>query len=424
MTIQPGTTASTQAITLAPNYLIHLACEEWDRIEAEKKKGLNSRAKREDVGDALSAERPDSPHSTSSGLRGERRDQRTRGHVRSKCPSPRFDRNNGGNRNGNGNRNAPNSANAAVDSDEDGAWSVGPVEDAHIDTVATLAGARANLDAVEHVFGDGTVFPGSSPSVTFDSDTASGAEDVRDDSSHDFWPALPDGISLAANVSETESLQDDECTDFDFSDSESVDSMPGLVEVSDDDGEDDVYGFPMAVEYDDKFCDDTEELSGVDCSQCGSLVNVDLDSVRNEDSDFVSERAGMTEGSASTIVHADVPGRADSTQIHLVEVLYAPEVGYTLVSPRYFDHPNAAPHHNRQTPVWADEFLGFAHEHAHEAEDTKLRTFVAFVAPDVAQKLGQQCFVTGTRLVEGSKLNLKVGLSRDRVSALGVSGNH
>jgi hypothetical protein len=44
-TITSGNSAATQAVTLAPVYLMHLAVEEWDRLEAERKKNHRSPAR-------------------------------------------------------------------------------------------------------------------------------------------------------------------------------------------------------------------------------------------------------------------------------------------------------------------------------------------------------------------------------------------
>ncbi|KAJ7901224.1 hypothetical protein B0H14DRAFT_3739118 [Mycena olivaceomarginata] len=65
LTIASGNSASTQAITLAPTYLMHLAVEEWDRIEAEKKRNTPLKS-RKDTGVALSAQSSASSSSSQS----------------------------------------------------------------------------------------------------------------------------------------------------------------------------------------------------------------------------------------------------------------------------------------------------------------------------------------------------------------------
>ncbi|KAJ7265086.1 hypothetical protein C8J57DRAFT_1330837, partial [Mycena rebaudengoi] len=140
MTIASGNTASAQAITLAPAYLMHLAIEEWDRLKAEKKrKHANVPSKsREDTGVAPNAQAPPSssshkPRFGKSAAKGNGNQRpkgvcwncRGEGHVQSKCPSPKLN----GSEKGKGKQTASGSANAAVDDfDDDGAWCVEPVE--------------------------------------------------------------------------------------------------------------------------------------------------------------------------------------------------------------------------------------------------------------------------------------------------------
>ncbi|KAJ7737203.1 hypothetical protein B0H14DRAFT_3516381 [Mycena olivaceomarginata] len=65
LTIASGNSASTQAIPLAPTCLMHLAVEEWDRIEAEKKRNTPLKS-RKDTGVALSAQSSASSSSSQS----------------------------------------------------------------------------------------------------------------------------------------------------------------------------------------------------------------------------------------------------------------------------------------------------------------------------------------------------------------------
>ncbi|KAJ7263709.1 hypothetical protein C8J57DRAFT_1332544 [Mycena rebaudengoi] len=158
MTIASGNTASAQAITLAPAYLMHLAIEEWDRLEAEKKrKHANVPSKsREDTGVALNAQASSSssshkPRFGKSAAKGNG-NQRPKGvcwncggkgHVQSKCPSPKLN----GSEKGKGKQTASGSANAAVDDfDDDGAWCVEPVES--IDRTESSALLRVAADTV------------------------------------------------------------------------------------------------------------------------------------------------------------------------------------------------------------------------------------------------------------------------------------
>ncbi|KAK7000918.1 hypothetical protein R3P38DRAFT_2416715, partial [Favolaschia claudopus] len=121
---------------LAPDYLIQLACEEWDRIEAEKKKrNGNTQPNREDTGTALSAQYfSSSSQSNRSGKFGKGNNQRPKGvcwncggkgHVQSKCPSPKPNRGEKGG--GNGKPNASAGSANAVD-DDDGAWCVESID--------------------------------------------------------------------------------------------------------------------------------------------------------------------------------------------------------------------------------------------------------------------------------------------------------
>ncbi|KAJ6580323.1 hypothetical protein B0H10DRAFT_1962557 [Mycena sp. CBHHK59/15] len=132
MTIASGNTASTQAITLAPAYLMQLAVEEWDRIDSEKKRKLPSKSC-EDTGVALSAQPTASSSSSSSNKsrfgkssgKGNRNQQPKgvcwncggKGHIQSKCPSPKLNES----ENGKGKQSASGSTNAVVNSDDDGA---------------------------------------------------------------------------------------------------------------------------------------------------------------------------------------------------------------------------------------------------------------------------------------------------------------
>ncbi|KAJ7646154.1 hypothetical protein B0H17DRAFT_1148216 [Mycena rosella] len=124
MTISSGNTASAQTITLAPVYLMHLAVEEWDHLEAEKKKHSTSLRSHEDTGVALNTQPmsllSSSLHKQRFGRSGKGNgngngNQRQKGlcwncggkgHVSSKCPSPKLESEKG----------------------KGGAWSVEPME--------------------------------------------------------------------------------------------------------------------------------------------------------------------------------------------------------------------------------------------------------------------------------------------------------
>ena len=163
-----------------------------------------------------------------------------------------------------------------------------------------------------------------------------------------------------------------------FMEPESDDDSDGEFEGGyGDDGED---CFSEACEDEADSGGNAKELSGIDQSECSSLVDVDLDSVIAEPDEIAAQvSAGNTDAPRAKIYDSgcskhltpyrdalknfikippklfcaankqkmsavgmgemtvDVPNGADVSKLQLTEVLYSPEVGYTLVSVRKLD---------------------------------------------------------------------------------------
>jgi hypothetical protein len=236
-TIMSGHTTATHVVTLSPGYLMHLAIEEWDQIEAEKKKTKSSHKPREDVGVALSAQIPgSSPSKCSGGGNGGKSSGKGntqhpkgvcwncggKGHVQSKCPSPKQE----------AKPSASGSTNTAVEFDDDGAWSVEPVEcvpDA-IDSTVSSGLLRVAPDTVfdmEDLFENWESCPELALMTVSDSESILGADADCHEYLLDVWPQLLDLEVSDGSVPRVKFLltEDDKYSNFNWSDSD-WDAMP------------------------------------------------------------------------------------------------------------------------------------------------------------------------------------------------------
>lgn len=168
-----------------------------------------------------------------------------KGHVQSKCPSPKLNENKG-----NGKQGASGSANVAEDFDDTGAWSVKPVESAleSIDRTKFSAGLSIAADTfldMEDLFEPWSSYPDLNLLMSMpdsDSESVLGVDANRRDFLLDVWPQLLDlEASHGLNpFSEFIPTWDDECSDFSLRDScSSTDSLPDLQDVSDNEDEGD-----------------------------------------------------------------------------------------------------------------------------------------------------------------------------------------
>ena len=186
------------------------------------------------------------------------------------------------------------------------------------------------------------------------------------------------GSTTAAVNAVIESDSDGEGAFF-MEDDDDDDNMPDLEILSDseDDPESDNEGSVWFTDVDEETGSswDSEELSGVDWSETSSFVNVDLDSDAVESDEYVAQigatnidapRAEIYDSGCSKHLTPyrdalenfvdippkslctankqdikavgtgemtiNVPNGTDMSQLRLTEVLYSPEVGYTLVS--------------------------------------------------------------------------------------------
>ncbi|KAF7344178.1 hypothetical protein MVEN_01708200 [Mycena venus] len=262
LTIASGNSASTQAITLAPTYLMHLAVEEWDRIEAEKKRNTPSKS-REDTGVALSAQssassslsqshRSRSGESSGNGNgNGNRRSMPVcwncggKGHVKSQCPSPKLKGSDTA-----GKQDASERVDAVEEFDDEGAFSVEHVEcidTTHFAGLLRVAAGTA-VDAGDICDDGEDVLAASPTSVSFNSDVDSRVGEFCGNVLPDIWPELPDasGFSLDFVLERNHAPLSLDCPESDY---DWDDTMPDLseVEVSDDEGDPDVYGYPLCL---------------------------------------------------------------------------------------------------------------------------------------------------------------------------------
>ena len=132
-----------------------------------------------------------------------------------------------------------------------------------------------------------------------------------------------------------------------------------------------------------------------------------------------NEQSFSATGKGEMII--DVPDGADSSQLHLTEVLYSPEVGYTLISIGRLDDMGFSatfsggkcliqgPDGNRVGEVPKDKRGLYRVQHEHELEEANVAAADALtldqfhrrmghISPKIAQKLVDDRMVTGVRL--------------------------
>ena len=207
---------------------------------------------------------------------------------------------------------------------------------------------------------------------------------------------------------------------------------------------------------------DTEELSEIDWSKCGSLVDVDLDSDAAKPNEFAAHvSAGNVDAPHAKIYNSgcskhltpyrnalehfveippklfqaankqnlsavgmeemtiDIPNGTDMSKLWLTEVLYAPEVGYTLVSVERLDEKGFEPtfSHGKcvihrpkgeHVGVVSKTWQGLYHvaheelETANAVEETitldQFHCHMGHISPGVAHCLIKKGFVTGVCL--------------------------
>ena len=245
--------------------------------------------------------------------------------------------------------------------------------------------------------------------------------------------------------------------------------MPELQSVSDSDSDSDLElegdrsGDWFSEIGDDLDSDDTKELFGIDGSECGSLVSVDLNSVAVDLDEVAAhvESSSKAESSPRVKVYdsgctrhitpyrdavdnfieislksfraankldftavgmgemtVDVPNGVDISQLRLTEVMYSPEVGYTLVSVGRLDENGfLVTFANGKCTIQGPEgeHIGAIQKMgrglywvAHEPEMANVTTEVltldqlhrrmGHISTEVVQKLIDKGFVTGVRL--------------------------
>ena len=239
--------------------------------------------------------------------------------------------------------------------------------------------------------------------------------------------------------------------------------MPDLQPVSDseDDVDDDVKGddgwfSEVGEEFESDM--DTEEISGVDWSECSLLVDVVTDlgeaaahaepaNAANEITQFELIDSGCTShitphpnemehfieipeksfhaanqqsfkavGKGEMVI--DIPNGVNVSQLRLTEVLYSPEVGYTLVSVGHLDNNGFSllfgggkctitgpdGEYIGSVPKTMSGLYHVAHEPvmANTAIETlsvdQFHQWMGHISPEIAQKLVEKGFVTGMKL--------------------------
>jgi hypothetical protein len=345
----PTAAAAAKSFTISADLLIQLATEEYDRIQSAPGQ-QGSKAAKADTGVALSAQR------SGTGSRGGKTSQKPRlarngkpfgvcwncggkGHLAKDCPSPEqasTGSSDKGKNKSEDNRSPSGSANVAAPTDLDGAWSTASLSDLFDDDDVTDADSVYSVESVLGITWDHI------PSYLSDTSLSSGSEG-----------GMP-GLVPVSNSSDSVS-------------SDST-SMPDLQAVSESDGSSDGDWFS---EVEENALGDDPRVDSVEASFATVMADVsdeEVDSVAAALTEILQPAgcaelfdSGSTEhlspyrdqfttyqemppksfttankqnfqavGAGDMVI--EVPAGLDVSKLMLNEVLYSPEIGYTLIS--------------------------------------------------------------------------------------------
>jgi hypothetical protein len=333
----PAVTPTVSTFSVSPDLLMALAIEEYDRIIAG---GTRGKAKDSDTGVALSATNSGNNRSQLNANHGRGKPNQSqskeprprgvcwncggKGHVQSQCPSPKMSGGDGAAKGKDEKKKdggAGGSANAAI-SEDDGVWSVFEPADLFADDSSISA-----LSDTESVSSWDYIYSNSSASSMADDDGNS----------------MPDLQEVSDSETESDS-GDDESSDW-------------LSEVGDEESSEastlgDALLEALSAELADIFEDDfsgdsvdaalTEEaLSAgprIELYDSGSTQH--LSPYRDQFTSYrdipprpftaANQQTFNATGTGDMVI--EVPDGVDTSKLALTEVLYSPEIGYTLIS--------------------------------------------------------------------------------------------
>ena len=321
-------TTPTSTFSVSPDLLVSLAIEEYDRIAA----GGTARGKgREDTGVALSAANSGSNRGQSSANRGRGKPNQSKnsrprgvcwncggkGHVKSNCPSPDMSGGEGSAKGKDKKDGGGGAANAAI-AEEDGVWSVFEAAD--------LLNAPSETESVsswDYVCSNSSVSSfeldndqGSMPDLVDVSDSDS--ESDQSDESSEWLSEVGDEESSGASTFEDgllEMLSAELADIFEDEHSGEVEAVAAvLTEIAPSAG-------PRIELYDSGA---TQHLSPYR-DQFTSYQDI-------PPRPFTAANQQSFDATGTGDMVIEVPDGVDISKLALTEVLYSPEVGYTLIS--------------------------------------------------------------------------------------------
>jgi transposase InsO family protein len=329
---------------------MQLAVEEYDRLQTNTRGPKQTKS---DTGVALSAQNT----SNTGGKSGSKSPRMAKngkpygvcwncggkGHVASQCPSPPNQSSTSGTDKGKkkedtSNRTSGGSAHAAVSSEEDGVWSAFDPADLYDDVSVTNSTTTMSDGSVESLF-----------DISWDHIPSylSAATTVSDES--DNWADMPSLQTVSNTVSESDSLPSGNASEQEGND-DSDDGSDSFSEVGDDGLSDD---FSAEVDFATAIADISDADEGAFVSLLTEVVQpagrVDLyDSGTTEHltpyrdqfstyrditpKSFTAANRQKFHAVGSGDMFIDVPDGLDVSKMKLTEVLYSPEIGYTLIS--------------------------------------------------------------------------------------------
>jgi len=327
-------TPTTSTFSVSPDLLMSLAIEEYDRIIAG---GPRGKGKDTDTGVALSVTNNGVNRGQSSANRGQSKpklskDTRPRGvcwncggkgHVQSKCPSPKMSGGDGAakgkdeKKDGGGS----GSANAAI-AEDDGVWSVFEPADLFADDSSISAHSETeSVSSWDYI-------TNSSVSSFEDEDDGNSMPDLQEvsDSEADSDSGDDESSDWLSEVGDNESFEASTLGDVLF---EALSAE--LADIS----EDDIYGDSVDAVL-------TEEaLSAgprIELYDSGSTQH--LSPYRDQFTSYhdipprpftaANQQSFDATGTGDMVI--EVPDGVDTSKLALTEVLYSPEIGYTLIS--------------------------------------------------------------------------------------------
>ncbi|PPQ83632.1 hypothetical protein CVT26_000950 [Gymnopilus dilepis] len=415
------TAARIANTTLSPDFLISILGEEYDRQNLQRARRKESARSKEDKDEAMAVGSSSSKQKDGKGGRRSLANVECwncgeKGHVKRKCPKP--PKSEKGKKADEKKENLPKksgNANAAEhkdDSDSDGVWQA--IEDDSDSDIAS-DGSLPGLQSVSYGDSEGSVpdlqaVSATESSVSSSSDASdvdsSGLEDddwfsVVGDDAHEFddegWITEEDLPAGPGSGFSTPSFID--------SDSDSDEIL-----VATEPAKPGQYAYVSTPKV---------ELYDSGCTRHLSPNRADFENyVEITPKSFLAANKQTFSASGKGELVVDVPNGADTSQLRLTEVLYSPEVGYTLISVGKLDDAGfsltfsdgkcviTGPDGERVGEVPKNRKGVYKVEHeaeeANRAEETltldQLHRRMGHISPSIAQKLVEKGFVTGVRL--------------------------